>query len=80
VTILEIIRRHKTETKLSAGTEIGTVRVALTGTEVPRLEELLGDLASAARAKAVELVSEAGNGWEKTRCGVAMVSVELRII
>jgi valyl-tRNA synthetase len=77
VAILEIIRRHRTEAKLSAGADISTVRVALTGGAIPRTEELLGDLASAARARAIEVVSEAGSGWEKTRCGAAMVSVEL---
>jgi valyl-tRNA synthetase len=77
VGILEIIRRHKTEAKLSAGADIGAVHVALTGSDAPRMEEILGDLAGAARARTIQLTSEAGSRWEKTRCGGAMISVEL---
>ena len=77
VGILEIIRRRKTEANLSPGTPIGIVRVAPARSLEFTMGDLIPDLAGAARAKGIEIVTQAGKGWDRTRCGGAMVSVDM---
>jgi valyl-tRNA synthetase len=75
VAILDVVRRKKTEAGLSSGAPVGLVRIHCQDAP-PGMNDLLADIACAARASGVFLDPASGRNWTATACGGAGICVE----